>query len=132
MIQSQHTSTMTRFAAYVLLATWSMVVGLEFMHQVGHMVSGCAHHAHHGEHAHHHAGCSTWDGPHDETRLVQHEHVCELCDWTFSLEVPPMVWEAPQTLQDWNCARGIGEVTRGHVQHAFWTTTGRRGPPHCG
>ena len=132
MIQSQHTSTMTLSAAYVLLSTWSLVVGLEFMHQVGHMVSGCAHHAHHGEHAHHHEGCSTWDGPYDETRLGQHEHVCELCEWTFSLEVPPTVWEAPQTLQDWNCVRGIGEVTRGHAEHAFWTTTGRRGPPHCG
>ena len=132
MTQSRHTSTMKRFAAYVLLATWSLVVGLEFTHQVGHMVSGCAHHAHHGEHAHQHEGCSTWDGPHDETRLVQHEHVCELCDWTFSLEVPPAVLEAPKALLDWNCVRGTGEVTRGHAQIAFWTTTGRRGPPHCG
>ena len=26
--------------------------------------------------------------------LFEHEHVCELCDWTFSLEVPPLTLEA--------------------------------------
>ena len=125
-------STTTRLAACALLATWSLVVGLEFMHQVGHMVSGCSHHDHHGEHAHHHEGCSTWEGPHDDARLVQHEHVCELCDWTFSLEVPPLKWEASRVWQTWRAERGIGEVTPGHATQLFWTTTGRRGPPHCG
>ena len=125
-------STTARLAAFALLATWSLVVALEFMHQVGHMVSGCSHHAHHGEHAHHHEGCSTWEGPHDDARLVQHEHVCELCEWTYSLEVPPVTWEASKTWQTWRAERGIGEVTPGHAQQLFWTTTGRRGPPHYG
>ena len=118
--------------ALALLSTWSLVVGLEFMHQVGHMVSGCSHHAHHGEHAHQHEGCSTWEGPHDDSRLGQHEHVCELCDWMFSLEVPPLTWEASKGWQTWTAERGIGEVTPGHAKQLFWTTTGRRGPPHCG
>lgn len=132
MNRPKHISTTARFSAFALLATWSLVVGLEFMHQVGHMVSGCAHHIHHGEHAHHHEGCSTWEGPHDDARLVQHEHVCELCDWMFSLEVPPLTWEASKALQTWRAERGIGEVTPGHAKQLFWTTTGRRGPPLCG
>ena len=132
MIRPKHIFTTTRCSAFALLATWSLVVGLEFMHQVGHMVSGCSHHAHHGEHAHQHEGCSTWEGPHDDSRLVQHEHVCELCDWTFSLEVPPLTLEASKTWQTWRAERGIGDVTPGHAQQLFWTTTGRRGPPHRG
>lgn len=132
MIRPQHISTTARLAAYALLAIWSLVVGLEFMHQVGHMVSGCSHHDHHGEHAHHHVGCSTWEGPHEESRLVQHEHVCELCDWTFSLEVPPLTLETSTAWQTWTAERGIGEVNPGHAQQLFWTTTGRRGPPHRG
>ena len=132
MIRPKHISTTTRCSAFALLATWSLVVGLEFMHQVGHMVSGCSHHAHHGEYAHHHEGCSTWEGPHDDTRLVRHEHVCELCDWTFSQEVPPLTSEASNAWQTWLAERGIGEVTPGHAQQLFWTTTGRRGPPHRG
>ena len=132
MIRPKHISTTTRCSAFALLATWSLVVGLEFMHQVGHMVSGCSHHAHHGEHAHHHEGCSTWEGPHDDTRLVRHEHVCELCDWTFSQEVPPLTLEASRAWQTWRAERGIGEVTPGQTQQLFWTTTGRRGPPHRG
>lgn len=132
MTRPQHISTTARLAAYALLATWSLVVGLEFMHQVGHMVSGCSHQDHHGEHAHHHEGCSSWEGPHDDSRLVQHEHVCELCDWTSSLEVPPLTWEAPKAWQTWRAERGIGEVTPGHAKQLFCTTTGRRGPPHCG
>ena len=132
MIRTEHISTTARFSAFVLLATWSLLAGLEFMHQVGHMVSGCSHHAHHGEYAHHHEGCSTWEGPHDDTRLVRHEHVCELCDWTFSQEVPPLTSEASNAWQTWLAERGIGEVTPGHAQQLFWTTTGRRGPPHRG
>ena len=132
MFPAQSTSASSRLAAIALLGTWSLVVGLEFMHQVGHMVSGCSHHDHHGEHAHHHEGCSTWSGPHKETHFVQHEHVCELCDWMFSFEVPPLIWKAPETLQEWNGVRGVGEVTPGHVRHAFWMTTGRRGPPQRG
>ena len=132
MTRPHHICTPTRLAAYALLATWSLVVGLEFMHQVGHMVSGCSHHDHHGEHAHHHEGCSTWEGPHKESRLVQHEHVCELCDWTFLQEVPPLTSEAPNAWQTWPAERGIGEVTQGHAEQLFWTTTGRRGPPHRG
>ena len=132
MIRPKHISSTARISAFALLATWSLVVGLEVMHQVGHMVSGCSHHAHHGKHAHHHEGCSTWEGPHDDTRLVRHEHVCELCDWTFSLEVPPLTLEASRPWQTWRAERGIGEVTPGHAQQLLWTTTGRRGPPHCG
>ena len=127
-----HIPPKASLSAFALLSTWSLVVGLEFMHQVGHMVSGCSHHVHHGKHAHHQEGCSIWAGPHDETRLVQHEHVCELCDWTFSLEVPPMTMEASKAWQIWPCAPGTGEVTPGHTLQAFWTTTGRRGPPHFG
>ena len=132
MIRTKHISTMDRFSAFALLATWSLLAGLEFMHQVGHMVSGCSHHAHHGEHGHHHDGCSTWEGPHANIRLVQYEHVCELCDWTFSLEVPPLKLEDSQSWQTWRAERGIGEVTPGHALQVFWTTTGRRGPPHRG
>ena len=66
----------------LLAGGWAM----QWSHQWGHMVSGCAHTAHH-----HHHGCEaahdeahTWNGPHEEEQWKAHLHVCQACDsnWT--------------------------------------------------
>ena len=69
-------------AAVFFLGTWTALTALQFAHQLGHVVSGCSHHAHH------HASCSVWEGAHDDTQLSKYLHVCEVCGWDWVPEGP--------------------------------------------
>jgi hypothetical protein len=73
-------------AAVFFLGTWTALTALQFGHQLGHVVSGCSHHAHHGVEAHHHASCSVWEGAHDDTQLSEHLHACAVCGWDWAPE----------------------------------------------
>ena len=75
-------------AAVLFLGIWTALTALQFGHQLGHVVSGCSHHEHHGVHAHHHASCAVWEGTHDDTQLSEHLHVCEVCGWDWAPEGP--------------------------------------------
>ena len=75
-------------AAVFFLGIWTAWTALQFGHQLGHVLSGCSHHAHHGVHAHHHASCAVWEGAHDDTQLSEHLHVCEVCGWDWAPEGP--------------------------------------------
>ena len=73
-------------SAVFFMGIWTALTALQFGHQLGHVVSGCSHHAHHGVHAHHHASCTVWEGTHEDTQLSAHLHVCELCGWDWAPE----------------------------------------------
>ena len=125
-------SLFSAFSAVALLATWLGVVGLEVTHQWGHLVAGCSHHDHHGVHAHHHAECTTWEGPHEDTQLDSHEHVCDLCEWQW---LP--VGEAPSrtivdTRPEWRVALTMGEVTTQRSVSPCTEAHSQRGPPTRG
>ena len=120
-------STKACRAALILLATWSSVVGLEIVHQAGHLVSGCTHHEHHGQH--HHEACGAWDGPHEGDHLLAHQHVCEICEWMFSHLTTLVKQRQPQEAKGWAENRPIPGIRKGWCDAPFWTTTGRRGPP---
>ena len=120
-------STKAYRAALILLATWSSVVGLEFVHQAGHLVSGCTHHEHHGQH--HHEACGAWDGPHESDHLLAHQHVCEICEWMFSHLTTLVKQRQPQEAKEWAENRPVPGTHKGWCDAPFWTTTGRRGPP---
>lgn len=75
-------------AAVFFMGIWTALTALQFGHQLGHVVSGCSHHAHHGVHAHHHTSCAAWEGAHDNTQFSAHLHVCEVCGWDWVPEGP--------------------------------------------
>ena len=125
-------STLSVVSAVSLLATWLVVVGLEVTHQWGHLVAGCSHHEHHGVHAHHHADCTTWEGPHESSHLDSHEHVCDVCKWQW---LP--VGEAKGKMgidvgPEWTVALTMGEVVAQGLTSPHGEAHAQRGPPARG
>ena len=131
-MRAQRPSKTSLLSAVSLMATWLGVVGLEVTHQWGHLVAGCNHHDHHGVHAHHHAECTTWEGPHEDTQLDSHQHVCDMCEWQW---LP--VGEAPGKTSidahpELRVALTIGEVASQRLTSLRTEAHGRRGPPAQG
>jgi len=125
-------NSLSALSAVVLLATWLGVVGLEVTHQWGHLVAGCSHHEHHGVHVHHHAECTTWEGPHEDTQLDTQQQVCDLCEWQW---MP--VSEAPgktsiDARPEWRVALTMGEVATQRLASSCEDAHGQRGPPARG
>ena len=131
-MRTQRSSKTPLLSAVILMATWLGVVGLEVTHQWGHLVAGCSHHEHHGVHALHHAECTTWEGPHEDTQLDSHQHVCDMCEWQW---LP--VGEAPakasiDAYPELRVALTIGEVASQRLTSLRTEAHGRRGPPAQG
>ena len=119
-------------SAVVLLATWLGVVGLEVTHQWGHLVAGCSHHEHHGVHAHHHAECTTWEGPHDDTQLDSHQHVCDMCEWQWLPVGETPCKTSVDAHPEWRVALKVGEVATQRLASPCTEAHGQRGPPARG
>ena len=131
-MRTQRPSKTPLLSAVILMATWLGVVGLEVTHQWGHLVAGCSHHEHHGVHALHHAECTTWEGPHEDTQLDSHQHVCDMCEWQW---LP--VGEAPakasiDAYPELRVALTIGEAASQRLTSLRTEAHGRRGPPAQG
>lgn len=120
------------FSSALLLATWLGVFGLEVTHQLGHLFAGCGHHEHHGVHLDHHAGCNTWDGPHEDVEFDQHLHMCEMCDWRWLPLGESPKKKHPKSCPDWQLLLTIGEHESTGVESQKIRAHGRRGPPARG
>jgi hypothetical protein len=109
--------------------------GMQWSHQWGHMVSGCAHTAHH-----HHHGCEaahyeahdeahTWNGPHEEEQWKAHLHVCDACDsnWTPEESFAPLGLTKEHHV--WWSLWTVGQTSWGHAAPWQDGMGSRRGPP---
>lgn len=128
-MQRLPTSFFSVLSAQALLVVWTGVVGLEVVHQFGHLVAGCSHHHHHGEAGHHHEAGLEWGGLHEADHVLAHEHMCELCDWLFSPLAGPVVQTARLGKIAWHPLRPAG-MPQARKARPFWgTASGKRGPP---
>ncbi|MGB1056982.1 MAG: hypothetical protein ACPGYM_08610 [Flavobacteriales bacterium] len=119
-------------AAVFFMGIWTVLTVLQFGHQLGHVVSGCSHHAHHGVHAHHHASCTVWEGTHEDTQFSEHLHVCEVCGWDWAPEGPH---PALEDLCSWIAHEGqsqVWPVLQAAVLPHERLTEPDRGPPAVG
>ena len=119
-------------AAVLFLGIWTALTALQFGHQLGHVVSGCSHHEHHGVHAHHHASCAVWEGTHDDTQLSGHLHVCEVCGWDWAPEGPQPDFDGPRALLAHEAQPQGWPVLQAAVLPHERLTEPDRGPPALG
>lgn len=118
--------------AVFFLGIWTALTALQFGHQLGHIVSGCSHHAHHGVHAHHHASCTLWEGAHDDTQLSDYKHLCEMCAWDWVPEGPQPDFDEPDILLAHEAQPQRCLVLQAAVLPHEWLTDLDRGPPALG
>lgn len=131
-MHSRVTPSFQTFSAFALLVTWLGVVGLEISHQMGHLLAGCSHHEHHGVPARHHAECKSWEGPHEDTQLSTHQHVCDMCEWQWlpQGEIPDT--PCSNVGREWKVPIQIGETAPVCLASPCTEAHGRRGPPARG
>lgn len=119
-------------AAVFFMGIWTALTAMQFGHQLGHVVSGCSHHAHHRVHAHHHASCTVWEGPHADTQFSEHLHVCEVCGWDWAPESPQPGLDEPRIRVSYEAQSHDWPVLQAAVLPHERLTDPDRGPPAVG
>ena len=116
----------------LFVGIWTVLAVLQFGHQLGHVVSGCSHHAHHGVHAHHHASCTVWEGVQEEAQFSEHVHVCDVCGWDWAPESPQTASEDPDSWNEHEAHPEVWPELQASVLPHERLTEPDRGPPAVG